>query len=288
MLSYVKSVLDFSAFRPEPDDPRASWGGRFPGRTTAILHVGRNSLAFSKLDRQGKAESVARSQGEYKEIFGELGPEIREGTFEGWCTVSIDTRYVISVESNLSRKPGSEATLKKDPRSILHARYERGKRYSVTHNPETNSSLLLTLDEESIKKVEMLCKEQKLKIGRICCGTYVLLRNALSMTNVKKGADSPFSALYIACCNGSVCALSQEKDNWLEVRSRPDLFADDIKPMLDLLQPFQERLSENAKIIVACDEPIPQLEDGLAQMFPGRAIQDFTESGYLARLLHTN
>lgn len=288
MLSYIKSVLDFSAFRPEPDDSRASWANRFPGRTTALLHVGRNGVAFAQIDRDGEAGTMGRSQGEYKEVFAELGPEIREGAFEGWCTVSLDTRYVISVETNLSRKPGSEATLKKDPRSILHARYERGKRYAVTHNPETNSSLLLTLDEESVKKIEALCKEQKLKVGRVCCGTYVLLRHALSATNIKKGSDSPYSALYIVCCNGSVCALSQEKDNWLEVRSRPDLFADDLKPLLDLLQPFQERLSEAAEIVVACDEPVPQLAEGLAEMFAGRTIKDLSEPGFLARLLHSN
>lgn len=288
MLSYVKSVLDFSAFRPEPDDSQASWKHRFPGRTTALLHIGRNSVEFSTIGPKGDIKPGRRAQGEYKEIFAELGPEIRDEAFEGWCIASMDTRYVISVETNLSRKPGSEAALKKDPRSVLHARFEKGKRYAVTHNPETNSSLLLTLDEENVKKVEGFCKEQKLKIGRICCGTYVLLRHALTATNVKKGSESPFSALYIACCNGSVCALVQDKDTWIEGRSRPDLYGDDIKPLLDLLQPFQERLGPSSEIVLACDDPIPQLADGLAGMFPGRTIKDLTQPGLLARLLHAN
>lgn len=288
MLSHVKNVLNFSAFRPEPDDPQASWKHRFPGRATALLNVGRNSVEFSTIGPKGDAKPGGRAQGEYKEIFAELGPEIRDEAFEGWCVVSMDTRYVISVESNLSRKPGSEAALKKDPRSVLHARYEKGKRYAVTHNPETNSSLLLTLDEENVKKVEGLCKEQKLKVGRICCGTYVLLRHALSVTNVKKGAEAPFSALYIACCNGSVCALVQEKDTWIEVRSRPDLFGEDIKPLLDLLQPFQERLGPSSEIVLACYDPIPRLAEELSGMFPGRTLKDLSEPGLLARLLHTN
>lgn len=288
MLAYVKSVLDFSAFRPEPDDPKAPWRHRFPGRTTALLHIGRNSLEFSTIGPKGDVKDGRRAQGEYKEIFAELGAEIREEAFEGWCVVSMDTRYVISVETNLSRKPGSEAALKKDPRSVLHARFEKGKRYAVTHNPETNSSLLLTLDEENVKKVEGLCKEQKLKIGRICCGTYVLLRHALAATNAKKGSDAPFSALYVACCNGSVSALVQEKDTWIEGRSRPDLYGDDIKPLLDLLQPFQERLGPASEIVLACDEPIPQLADGLAEMFPGRTLKDLSQPGLLGRLIYTN
>ncbi len=287
MLSYVKSVLDFSAFRPEPDDPQASWKNRFPGRATALLHVGRNTVSFSKIGPKGDLEPGVSKQGEYKEIFAELGPQIREEAFEGWCVVSLNTRYVISVESNLSRKPGSEVALKKDPRSVLHARYEKGKRYAVTHNPETNSSLLLTLDEENVKKVETQCKEHKLKVGRICCGAYVLLRHALSVTNVKKGSETPTSALYIACCGGSVCALAQEKDTWIEVRSRPDLYGEDIKPLLDLLQPFQERLATSAEVVLACDEPIDQLPGELAAMFPARELRDLSEPGLLAKLLHT-
>ncbi len=288
MLSHVKNVLNFSAFRPEPDDPVATWKSRFPARATVLLHAGRNSLAFSVIGPKGDVRSESRRQGEYKEIFAELGSDIRDAAFEGWCVVSLDTRYVISVESNLSRKPGSEAALKKDPRSVLHARYEKGKRYAVTHNPETNMSLLLTLDEENVKKIEGFCKEQKIKVGRICCGTYVLLRYALSVTNAKKGSEAPFSALYIACCNGSVCALAQEKDAWIEVRSRPDLFGEDIKPLLDLLQPFQERLGPDAGIVLACDDPLPRLAEELAVMFPGRAIKDLSEEGLLGRLLFTN
>lgn len=289
MLAHIKSVLNFSAFRPEPDDSRASWVARFPVRTTGLLHLGRNTMAFARINRAGEPEAKGRGQGEYKQMFTELGSDLREGIFEGWYTVSVDTRYVISIESNLSRKPGSEAAMRKDPRSMLHARYEKGKRYAVTHNPETNSSLLLTMDEENIKKIETLCREQKIKVGRICCGAYVLLRHALSVTNVKKGSETPVSALYIISCDGSVCALLQEKDHWIEVRSRPDLFTEDPKPLLDLLQPFQEKLGEGTGIVLACDEPLqPVVMEALAGMFPGRTIQDLTETGFLARLLHAH
>lgn len=290
MLKYVKAVLNFSAFRPEEDDPQASWKSRFGGRPTALVHVGRNSLSYSLVDGKGELSAGESRQGELKELFAELGPAIKGETHDGWCMVSLDSRYVISVESNLSRKKGSEEGLKKDPRSVLHARYEKGKRYAVTHNPETNSSLLLSLDEDNVKKVEALCKEQMLKPGRICCGTYILLRHALTMTNTKKGSENPRSALYLACCHGSVCALMQEKDNWMELRSRPDLFepAGDITPLVDLLRPFEERLGPERGLVVACDEPVPDLDAKLADLFPGREINDLTEPGLLGRLLYRN
>jgi hypothetical protein len=223
-------------------------------------------------------------------VFKELGPIIKSAVHDGWCAVSLDTRYVISIETNLSRKKGSEEALLKDPRSVLHARYEKGKRYAVTHNPETNSSILLTIDEENIKKVEGCCKEQQLRVGRVCCGVYVLLRHALAAANTKKGSEEPFSGLFVICCHGSVCALLQEKDNWMELRSRPDLFepGGDIAPFIELLRPFQERLGPDRGLVVACDEPVPGLTEKLAELFPGRPINDLTEPGLLARLLYRN
>jgi len=288
MLEQVKAVLNFSAFRPEPDDPSAAWKSRFPKKTTALLHIGRSSVSYELIEPGGSATPGEQKQGEYKEALKELGPVIRAATHDGWCAASIDTRYVISIENNLSRKKGSEDALKKDPRSVLHARYEKGKRYAVTHNPETNSSLLLAVDEENIKKVEAACKEQKLSLGRLCCGTYVLLRHALSVTNTKKGSENPFSALYVVCCHGSVCALLQEKDNWMELRSRPDLFTDDLQPLLDLLAPFAERLSPGASVVLACDEPVDGLAEKIAALYPGHSFNDLTEPGLFVRLIWNN
>jgi hypothetical protein len=290
MLKHLKSVLNFSAFRPEEDDPQAPWKSRFAGRNTVLVHVGRSHLSFVVIGKKGEQLAGEGKHGELKALFAELGPAIKNDTADGWCMVSLDSRYVISVENNLSRKKGSEDAVKKDPRSVLHARFERGKRYAVTHNPETNSSILLAMDEENVKKTEAYCKEQGLKPGRICCGTYVLLRHALGATNTKKGSENPVSVLYVACCSGSVCALLQEKDNWMELRSRPDLFepGGDIAPFIELLRPFQERLGPDRGLVVACDEPVPGLTEKLAELFPGRPINDLTEPGLLARLLYRN
>lgn len=194
MLEQVKAVLNFSAFRPEPDDPSAAWKSRFPKKTTALLHFGRNSLDYCLMGPEGAVSPGEQKQGDYKEVLKDLGPAIKSTTHDGWCVVSLDTRYVISIETNLSRKKGSEEALKKDPRSVLHARYEKGKRYAVTHNPETNTSLLLTVDEENIKKVEGACKEQQLKVGRMCCGAWVLLRHVLAATNKRRARKNPSAA----------------------------------------------------------------------------------------------
>jgi hypothetical protein len=82
----------------------------------------------------------------------------------------------------------------------------------------------------------------------------------------------------------------QEKDNWMELRSRPDLFepGGDIAPLVELLRPFEERLGPERGLVVACDEPVNGLPEKLAELFPGRSIDDLTEPGLLARLLYLN
>jgi hypothetical protein len=104
MLDQVKAVLNFSAFRPEPDDPGASWKSRFPKKTTALLHVARNSVGYALVGPTGDVTPGEEKQGDYKEVFKELGPIIKSAVHDGWCAVSLDTRYVISIETNLSRK----------------------------------------------------------------------------------------------------------------------------------------------------------------------------------------
>ena len=89
-------------------------------------------------------------------------------------------------------------------------------------------------------------------------------------------------------CRGSVCALLQEKDNWMELRSRPDLFTEDLQPLLELLAPFAERLSPAASVVLACDEPVEGLSGKVAGLFPAHQMNDLTEPGLLAKIMLAN
>lgn len=286
--SDLKAVLNFSAFRPEPDDSSASWRKRFPGKKTVFFGVGRNTLSWRTISRSGKVSDLDVVPGEPKEILTQVAPQIREGTDEGWCAVSLNTRYVISLETNLSRRQGSEDMLKTNPRGVLGGRYERGKSYAVTHNPETNSSILLSCDEEQTRKVETMFKEVGFRVGRLCCGTYVLLRHALTTTNVTKGSEKPFSAFYVVCCEGAVLALVQDQDRWLELRSRTDVYDNDCTPITDLLSPFHSRLNPESGIVLIADEPIVGLVDQLSMALPNRQITDLSQPALLANLMMQN
>lgn len=284
----ILSVLNFSAFRPEPADASEPWRKRFPVQRSVLLNLGRSSVAWKGVQRSGRLADGDVMAGELKDVLAERSFQIKEMADNGWCSISLNTRYVISLEANLSRRPGSEDIIKKNPRSVLGARYERGKRYAVTHNPETNASILLACDEEHIRKIEAALAEVGLQVGRICCGTYVLLQHALSHTNVTKGSEKPASFVYVICCHGSVCALIQDSDRWTELRSRTDVYDGSADAIVDLLTPFKARVPQQAEVVLACDDPVPQLGERLAELFDGRKVLDMTQPDLLWTLLAKN
>lgn len=284
----LKSILNFSAFRPEPDDSSAPWKKRFPAEKTVFFGLGRAMLSWRGIDRSGKPGELESVRAEPKEILAQTSDHIKPLAEQGWCAVSLNTRYVISLETNLSRRAGSEEMLKSNPRGVLGGRYERGKRYALTHNPETNSSILLTFDEDQTRKTESMFSEAGFRVGRICCGAYVLLKHALAQTNTEKGSEKPVNTFYIVCCEGAVCALVQDQDRWLELRSRTDVYEEDLTPITDLLAPFHSRLSPEIGITLVCDEPMEELPDRLAKVFPGRTVSDLSQPALLASLMIQN
>lgn len=284
----IISVLNFAYFRPEPDDPTAAWRKRFPSHRTILMSIGRASVAWRGVLRNGRLGEGDLLRGEPKDLLGQISVQMKDAAEDGWCALSMNSRYVISLETNLSRRPGSEEVIKTNPRSVLGARYERGKRYSVTHNPETNSSILVACDEENVRKIESLFKETGLQIGRICCGTYLLLRHALSLTNTTKAAEKPTSFFYVVCCMGSVCALIQDQDRWMELRSRTDVYEDTADPALELLAPFKQRIPAGAEIVLVCDTVRPDMVEGLGRIFSGSKINDFSQPDLLWTLMTQN
>lgn len=284
----IKSILNFTAFRPEPDDPLFPWRKRFSTEKTVFIGIGRTEVTWRPISQAGEPSPAETVEGETKECLTHLADNITSSAEHGWCAVSLNTRYVISLETNLSRRAGGEDMLKSNPRAILGGKFEKGKKYALTHNPETNSSILLSFDEDYLKKIETIFKETGLKIGRLCCGTYILLRHALSTVNTARGSENPTSTFLIVCCEGAVCALVQDQDRWLELRSRTDVYEQDAQPIAELLAPFQTRLNPEMGISVFCDEPLPDIQESLAAVFPGRKITDYSEPGLLARLMFRN
>lgn len=294
MLQDVKNVLTFRAFKPEPDDRLATWPRRFPRERTLLLNIGRGFTSWKGLGRNGKFVDGGSQTGEFKEIVPALAAEWRGLTDEGWCAVSLNTRYVISLETNVSRKPGTEVLLRTNPRAVLGGRYERGKRYALTNNPESVATVLLSVEEEQIKQIETTLRDAALRVGRIACGSYAMLRRMLEAVHggatrdeTKGGGGEQHSmALYVVCCEGSVCTMLESGDAWAELRSRSDLYKDDdFEPIFHILQPLIPRLGRGGRVHFIADHADSPILAGLREQLPGAEVTDHSGEDQLWRVL---
>jgi len=291
-LKDIKDVLTFRSFRPEPDDHSAPWTRRFTRESTLAMNIGRRRITWTALDKQGEFRDSGAADGEFKDLAVQMGPEWKALTDNGWCSVSLNQRFVITLEVNVSRRAGLEQQLRTNPKSVLGAKAERGKKYWLQHNPESNTSVLLSVDEEAINKTTSLVKDAGLSAGRICVGIYGMLldlidqvaeaRRARAVTN----PGEPFgSVVMIACCDGSVCALSQREEQWMELRSRTDLYTDDMTPVLDIVLPLIQNAGPNTNIVFMNTEPDCQFPELLRQRIPGALVSDVSVPSQLWKLI---
>ena len=123
-LKDLKDVLTFRAFRPEPDDSTALWRKRFPAERTLMLNIGRRRISWATMDKRGEFTDSAEAEGDLKEIIAQYGEEWKTRTDNGWCAVSLNHRFVITLEVNLSRRVGLEQQLKANPKAVLGAKAE--------------------------------------------------------------------------------------------------------------------------------------------------------------------
>ncbi|MEM1297475.1 MAG: hypothetical protein AAGH89_19065, partial [Verrucomicrobiota bacterium] len=211
----IKDVLTYAAFRPEPDDPTATWKKRFPKKKSLLLNINRGSISWVDVEKNGMIGEASAIEGDLKELAQDMASEWKGMTEDNWCGVSINSRYMITLESNLTRKQGSEEMIRTNPRSVLGAKAEKGKRYSVEHNPRSNSSVLLSVDDDMIKSVESALSSAGMKIARIACGPYAMLLDCIDQvetarTQLEKGGtgENIGKLIVVVCCQGSICALT--------------------------------------------------------------------------------
>lgn len=292
-LQDIKAVLNFEAFNPEPDDSSAQWVRRFPKKRTLLLNIGRRRVTWRVLDKAGVMTEPTTLEGEFKEVATQMAGEWREATDGGWCAISLNSRYVISLESNLSRRKGLEELLRTNPKAALGAKAERGKRYALQHNPESNTSVLLSCDEDAIVKMEAVLKETGLSAGRIAVGAYAMLLDLVDQVrdarrvHVSANPDAKTgNVLMVACCDGSLCAMAQQEEQWLKLRSRTELYtADDISPAIELLIPMIEEIGPDTHVLIMNDMERPDLAALLLARMPNIRVSDVTQPNQLWKLI---
>lgn len=176
----IKDVLTFVAFRPEPDNPRFTWQQRFPKRKNVIINISRGRCSWAFVNRKGLIESTAEADGEFTVVASQMADSWRSGSEDGWIGVSLNNRFIITLEHNLSRKKGWQEELQLNPKSILGTKYDRTKRYAIHHNPETSASLVMACVDSMVKAIEESLRNHNLRPARICSGLFATTAHLLN------------------------------------------------------------------------------------------------------------
>lgn len=284
-LKDVKDVLTFAAFRPEPDDSSAPWSKRFPRQRSLLLNFNRDGVTWRGVEKGGTlGESGSLPSTDLKELVTDMADEWKSLTDDGWCSISVNQRFVISLETNLTRKKGTDELIRTNPKAALGAKAERGKRYSLKHNPESNTSVLLAVDEEYVKQIESTLEGAGLKIGRICCGLFGMFGDAVDQMAeareqyLKSNPQNPLGKIVIiVCCEGSVCVMTSDEERWVELRSRSGLYTDDdLEPVMKIIMPLVENAGSGAQLVFSADSGGAAVKEVLTSSLPNMRISDIS------------
>ncbi|RFC44320.1 MAG: hypothetical protein DVB23_002353 [Verrucomicrobia bacterium] len=283
----LKQVLTFQAFRPEPDDPDTVVPQRMAGKKYLCLSISKSRVVWRGVDRKGRLLSVGQADGEFPEILSQYTEEWLGLCDGGWVNVSLNNRFVITLESNLSRKPGTESLLRTNPRAVVGAKYDRSKRYAVYHNPETSASLLLSCEDSLVRSIEDALGGAGFRVMRVSCGLFAMVEDYLRRQHQVGGVRRDF--VLIACCEGSACVLSQKKGQWGELRARGGFFSGaDIEPVMGISAPLINGSGLGVPIVLLHEHAGGPFASALYSRLESHGAVDVTQPDHLWMVLTQN
>lgn len=283
-LKDIKEVLTFAAFRPEADNPRFTWPHRFPKKKSVIVNVSRGHCSWAMIGKKGTIEDIGNAEGEFADIAGTMGDTWRANTDDGWVGISLNNRFIISLEHNLSRKKGWEEELRQNPKSILGSKYDRSKRFALHHNPETSASLMMACDDSLIKSIEEAMKGANLRPARVCSGLFAMTTNFLNRVatdNALKNQD----ILVVTWLDNSLCVLRQKSGQWQDLRCRSGLPSNDENAVKQMLTPFIESAEASTKVYLMEDQTAGGFTQSYLPLFGNLNVTDVTEENNLWKIL---
>lgn len=271
LLDDIKGVLSFSAFRPDPDDAEIPWTKRFAGRRSLLLNVSRAHTSWRALNKRGRFQESGSQEGDFPEVATGRIEEWRTLTEGGWVNVSLNNRFIVSLENNLSRRENFQEMLRVNPKAVLGAKFDRGKRYALFHHPDTTASILMACDDSAVKITEDVLRANGLKAGRICCGLFALLEAKLTEIYRSGRPEAKGSFLLIATCEGSVAALVQQDGQWTDLRSRSGVGTESVDAMLQIISPLVQKIQPGT--------PVLYVHDGTDEKFSSKMMEQLSQIG---------
>lgn len=285
LLDEIKSVLSFAAFKPEADDSTISWSQRFEGRKTLLLNVSRNQTSWRSINKKGRFEETGVMEGEFGDIAPQCAAEWRDLADDGWCVVSVNNRFIVSLENNMMRGENTANLMRTNPRAVLGPKYDRGKRYALCHHPDSSGSMLLACEESMVKVTEDALKLIGIRPGRVCCGLFALTEHAVHQLYVtQRGTVSPDLVLIVAC-EGSIAVLVQQESQWRELRCRSGLGPDAVETSLQIITPLVQKLPQGCRVYFVSDGQNSKFRSDLMVHLEKLGATDLTQEDLLWRVI---
>ncbi len=285
MLDDLKAVLSFAAFRPDADDPDLSWNKRFEGRRSLLLNVSRSHVSWRSFNRRGKFDQSGMHEGDLADVAAQRGEEWRNLTEGGWCSVSINSRFIISLENGLMRADNINHLLRTNPRSVLGPKYDRGKRYVIYHHTDTTASMLLAIEDSMVKVTEDVLRGIGLKPGRISCGLFAMIEYALRGIAESSRGQPPGSYLLITSSEGSVAALAQQDGQWRDLRCRSGLGMDGVDTALQIISPLVAKAPPGTPVFFMSDGQDNSYRKELMEQLERVGATDLTQDDLLWKIV---
>jgi hypothetical protein len=288
LLAEIKSVLTFAAFKPEPDDSNVSWAKRFEGHKSLLINVSRSQTSWRAINKKGRFEDGGVMEGEFSDIAPQRADEWRQMVEGGWCALSVNNRFIISLENNMMRGDNVTSLLRTNPRAVLGPKYDRGKRYAMCHHPETTASMLLACEESMVKTTEDVLKNIGLRTGRVCCGLFAILEHAVGEVYSIKRGGAPANLAIIAACEGSIAVLVQQDGVWKELRCRSGLGPDAIETSLQIITPLIQKLPQGSPVHFISDGQDLKFRSELMSHLEKLGANDMSQDDLLWTILGTH
>jgi hypothetical protein len=285
LLEDIKSVLNFSAFRRDVDDADIPWAKRFEGRKSLLLNIGRSQTSWRAMNKKGQLEEGGLQDGDFSDIAAQRAEEWRSYTDAGWCGVSINNRFIISLESNMMRGENSVTLLRTNPRAVLGPKYDRGKRYAICHHPETATSMLLAVEEAMVKVTEDVLKTIGMRPARVCCGLFAMLEHTVANLGNGQRGGAPSAFVLIASCEGSIAALSQQDGQWKDFRCRSGLGIEAVETTLQIVSPLVAKAPPGTPVFYVSDGQDEKFRSELMANLEKVGAQDLTQADLLWNIL---
>ncbi|MEQ1751069.1 MAG: hypothetical protein ABL974_16695 [Prosthecobacter sp.] len=288
LLDEIKSVLTFAAFKPEADDADVSWTKRFEGRKTLLINVSRNQTSWRGINKKGRLDDGGVMDGEFADVAPQRADEWRMLADGGWCVVSVNNRFIVSLENNMMRGDNCTNLLRTNPRAVLGPKYDRGKRYAICHHPEATTSMLLACEESMVKVTEDVLKTIGLRTGRVCCGLFAITEHAINELYVKQRSSIPADMALIIACEGSLAVLVQQEGQWKEMRCRSGLGPEAVETSLQIITPLVQKLTQGSPVYFISDGQDLKFRTDIMGHLEKIGATDLTQDDLLWRIIGFN